>query len=266
MTTTLPLSGRRVLVTRSRAQANGLMTALAALGAQAIMLPAIEIAPISDPTRLDQAIASLDAYDAYDWIIFTSVNGVAAFWQRIEATGARADRMREVAVAAIGPATAQALEEHGISPRFVPSEYIAETIAAGIGDVEGKHILLPRAEIAREALAVELRRRGAIVDEIAAYRTLSPSPDAGALAQLRQGVDAILFTSSSTVRNFVDLAGHIKSTGRVVIACIGPITAQTAREMGFTVDVVASEYTTDGLVRALVSHFQQAQHSQEHKQ
>jgi len=239
------------------------MDKLATLGAQVIVLPAIEIAPITDPSRLDHAIASLEIYD---WIIFTSVNGVIAFWQRIEATGGRTDRIHNVAVAAIGPATAQALEEHGISPRFVPSEYIAEAIAAGIGDVDGKHILLPRAEIARETLAVELRRLGAKVDEIAAYRTLSPAPDPRALAELQQGVDAILFTSSSTVRNFVDLAGHSMSTERAVIACIGPITAQTAREMGFTVDVVASEYTTDGLVQALVNHYQRLHQSLENKQ
>lgn len=263
MTATLPLSGRRVLVTRPRAQVTGFMTALAVLGAQVIILPTIEIAPISDPSRLDHAIANMETYD---WIIFTSVNGVTALWQRIEATGEQMDRMRQVAVAAIGPATAQALEEHGIFPRFVPSEYIAEAIAAGIGDVAGKHILLPRAEIAREALVLELRNRGAIVDEVSAYRTVSTAPDEHALAELRQGVDAILFTSSSTVRNFIDLAGHIKTNGRIVIACIGPITAQTAREMGFTVDVVASEYTTDGLVRALVTHYQQAQYSQEQKQ
>jgi len=263
VTTMLPLQGRRVLITRARAQADALLSRLTALGAQAIALPAIEIAPINDPILLDQAIAHVDVYD---WIIFTSVNGVSAFWQRMEATDAPTNRMRDVAMAAIGPATARALEERGIVPHFVPSEYIAEAIAAGIGDVDGKHVLLPRAEIAREALAVELRRRGAIVDEVVTYRTVSPAPDPRALAELRQGVDAILFTSSSTVRNFVYLAGHIMSTGRVVIACIGPITAQTACDLGFTVNIVASEYTTDGLVQALVNHFQQAQQSQEYKQ
>lgn len=258
MTTTLPLTGRRVLVTRARAQADGLAARLAALGAQVIAMAAIEIAPMPDSSPLDEAIARLHTYD---WIIFTSVNGVAAFWQRFTETGNPAQAMQHLAVAAIGPATAQALEERGISPRFIPSEYVAEAIASGIGEVAGKRILLPRAEIARKALAVALRQRGAIVDEVAAYRTLPPTPDAQALEELRQGVDAILFTSSSTVRNFIHMAGN--DTGTAVIACIGPITAQTARELGMAVDVVASEYTTDGLVRALVAHYQQAQQTQE---
>jgi uroporphyrinogen III methyltransferase / synthase len=258
-----PLSGRRILVTRPRAQADGLLAALAALGAHAIALPTIEITPVSDPTRLDQAIARLETYD---WVIFTSVNGVTAFMQRMQATGVGADRLSRIAMAAIGPATAQALHQYGLVPQFVPSEYVAEALAAGIGDLDSRHVLLPRAEIARETLAVELRRRGAVVDEIAVYHTLPAAPDAQALAELRQGVDAILFTSSSTVRNLMSLVGHARSTERAVIACIGPITAQTARELGLPVDVVASEYTTGGLVRALTSYFENVNQSQEHKQ
>ncbi|HEY3289539.1 MAG TPA: uroporphyrinogen-III synthase [Anaerolineae bacterium] len=258
MMPSLPLNGRRVLVTRARAQSDGLTAQLAMLGAQVIALATIEIAPMPDSSLLDAAIAHLTDYD---WVIFTSVNGVAAFWQRLKDTGANAHSLQHLAVAAIGPATAQALREQGINPQFVPSEYVAEAIASGIGAVAGKHILLPRAEIARDALAVALRQRGAKVDEVPVYRTLPPAPDAQALDELRRGVDAILFTSSSTVRNFIAMAG--RDTGAAVIACIGPITAQTARELGMPVDVIASEYTTDGLVRALVAHYQHKQQAQE---
>jgi len=264
-----PLTGKRILVTRPRAQAADLCDKLAALGAEPILFPTIEIAPMDDYSALDQAIAALDKYR---WVMFTSVNGVTAFWNRLAAVGAGFKPAPQVA--AIGPATAQALEKHGLRATFIPEEYVAEAIVEGIGDVRGKWILLPRAEIAREALADELRRRGAVVHEIAVYRTLPAAPDPQALRELRRGVDAITFTSSSTVRNFVALLsgsaqyidaanyrrmGHdgipMPSLNRAAIACIGPITAQTAREVGLPVDVMATEYTMDGLVAALVEYF-----------
>jgi len=265
------LTGKRILVTRPRAQAADLCDRLAALGAEPILFPTIEIAPMDDYSALDQAIAALDKYQ---WIIFTSVNGVAAFWDRVTVVGA--SLVPALKIASIGPATAQALEKRGVRATFIPEEYVAEAIVEGIGDVRGKCILLPRAEIAREALAEELGRRGAIVHEIAAYRTLPAAPDPQGLTELRRGVDAITFTSSSTVRNFVALLsgstkyidaanyrrmGHdgipMPSLNRAIIACIGPITAQTAREVGLPVDVMARReaYTTDGLVAALVEYF-----------
>ncbi len=245
-----PLAGKRILVTRPRAQAAGLCAKLAALGAQPIVFPTIEIAPCDDYTALDRAIARLERYQ---WVIFTSVNGVAAFWQRHTHAGKDERALNGIKVAAIGPATARALEERGVRAAFIPDEYVAERILDGLGDVAGQRILLPRADIAREALAVTLARRGAIVDEIAAYRTLPAAPDSRGLAELRRGVDAITFTSSSTVRNFVTLAG--RETFGAIVACIGPVTAQTTREAGLPVDVVANEYTTDGLVAALVDYF-----------
>ena len=265
------LTGKRILVTRPRAQAAGMCDKLAALGAEPILFPTIEIAPMDDYSALDQAIAALDKYQ---WIIFTSVNGVAAFWDRLTVVGA--SLVPALKIASIGPATAQALEKHGLRATFIPEEYVAEAIVEGIGDVRGKWILLPRAEIAREALAEELGRRGAVVHEIAAYRTLPAAPDPQGLTELRRSVDAITFTSSSTVRNFVLLLsgstkyidaanyrrmGHdgipMPSLNRAAIACIGPITAQTAREVGLPVDVMARReaYTMDGLVAALVEYF-----------
>jgi uroporphyrinogen-III synthase len=265
------LAGKRILVTRPRAQAADLCDKLAALGAEPILFPTIEIAPVDDYSALDQAIAALDKYQ---WVIFTSVNGVAAFWKRLDLTGLREADLSGLRFAAIGPATAHALEKRGVRAAFIPEEYVAEAIVAGIDNVEGQWILLPRADIAREALAEELGRRGAIVHEIAAYRTLPAAPDPQGLTELRRGVDAITFTSSSTVRNFVLLLsgntkyidaanyrrmGHngapMPSLNHTAIACIGPITAQTAREVGLPVDVMATEYTMDGLVAALVGYF-----------
>lgn len=249
---TTPLMGKRILVTRPRAQAADLCDKLAVLGAEPIVFPTIEIAPLKDASWLDQAIRQLSQYD---WIIFTSVNGVTAFWDRLHAAEKDSSALAEVSVAAIGPATAQALEQRGVQPHFIPAEYVAEAIVEGIGVVRGRRILLPRADIAREALASELERRGALVDEIAAYRTLPAAPDPRGLAELRRGVDAITFTSSSTVRNFVQLVGGDAISPGAAIACIGPITAQTARELGLSVDVAATEYTTNGLVQALVDFF-----------
>jgi uroporphyrinogen-III synthase len=245
-----PLADKRILVTRPRAQAAELSDKLAAQGATPIIFPTIEIAPLDDYTALDRAIHQLAQYQ---WIIFTSVNGVKAFWDRLDVIGAGiTPTMR---VAAIGPATASALQAHDVTVTLIPDEYVAEAIIESIGAVQGQRILLPRADIAREALAVELRNRGAFVDEIAAYRTLPAQPDPDGLRELRRGVDVITFTSSSTVRNFVALVGRESIPPQALIACIGPITANTAHEFGLRVHIQATDYTMDGLVAALVAHF-----------
>ncbi len=248
------LTGKRILVTRPRAQAADLCGKLSALGAQPILFPTIEIAPLDDYTALDRAIAALDKYS---WIVFTSVNGVVAFWNRLDLSGLKDLTGLPCRVAAIGPATAQALEKRGVRPHFIPDEYVAEAILEGIGDVNGQWILLPRADIAREVLAVELGKRSAIVHEIAAYRTLPAGLDPAGLYELRRGVDAITFTSSSAARNFVALTQYPLHPLHPLtkIACIGPITAQTAREVGLPADIVATEYTTDGLIAALADYF-----------
>lgn len=252
------LKGKRILVTRPRAQAIELCDRLRALGAEPILFPMIEIAPMDDYAALDRAISLISQYR---WIIFTSVNGVSAFWDRLTTAGADELVFNGVKVAAIGPATAQSLSKRGVRASFIPEEYVAERIVDGVGDVKGDWILLPRAELAREALADELGQRGAVVHEIAAYRTLPVAPDPHGLAELQRGVDIITFTSSSTVRNFVALVGT--ETQEALIACIGPITAQTARDLGLRVDVVAERYTIEGLVEVLVRVFSKPMNAEE---
>lgn len=249
-----PLLGKRILVTRAQAQAPKLCNRLAALGATPIMFPTIRIAPMDDSGPLDRAIGALDDYD---WVIFTSVNGVAIFWERLAAAGRDAAAFANLQVAAIGPATAQALAARGVQPAFVPDEFVAERIAAGLGDVAGLAILLPRAKIARKALSELLAAQGARVDEIPVYQTLRGRPAANSLAEIENGVDVVTFTSASTVRNFVAmLNGSAKAQlQNTIVACIGPITAQTAQELDLQTDIVAADYTIEGLVTALVSYF-----------
>lgn len=232
-----PLHGRRIVVTRPEPDAQHLADRLRTLGAVPIVVPAIRI-EFTDPPELGDALRRLADYD---WLIFTSRNGVTAvFRQTTTIEGPR--------IAAIGPATAGALRARGIEPDLVPEEYVAEAIVEALGDVGGKRVLLPRADIARRALTEILRSRGALVDEIAAYRTVSASarrPDIS-------GADAVTFTSSSTVRGFLE-QGPVPEGARVV--CIGPITAETARECGLEVTEVAGEYTEDGLIAALTNVF-----------
>ena len=250
------LAGKRILITRPRRQADDLSRLLTAQGAEVILFPTIEISPLRDTTQLDNALNTLAAGD-YNWVIFTSVNGVTACRDRLQQLGKTATVFAHAQIAAIGPATARALQTLGVQVDFVPREYVAERILDGLGSLVGKRILLPRAEIARPALADALLASGALLDEIPVYHTLQPAPDAAGLAALRQGVDAITFTSSSTVRNFVTLAGA--EIGRAKIACIGPITAATARELGLPVDILASEYTIPGLAQALKEYFDEQQ-------
>jgi uroporphyrinogen-III synthase len=246
------LSGKRVLVTRPREQADAFVEKLSLLGAVPVIFPTIDIAPLADPSLLDDAILHLDKYH---WVIFTSVNGVSAFWQRLDALGKGSGIFLDIQVAAIGPATAQALKERGVSPSFIPSEYRAEAILPGLGNVHGKYILLPRADIARKTLVIELKKLGAFPEEIAVYRTIPSRLDLQALTELEKGVDIATFTSSSTVKNFYALLrnqAEILLKG-AIIACIGPITAETARECGLVVDLVAEDYTVDGLMSALLN-------------
>jgi len=256
-----PLHGKCIAVTRAEEQSAGLLARLEGLGATTIICPAIMIVPPEDFTALDAAIGRLDQYD---WLIVTSANGVRALLDRMAALGRSSTALEHLMIGAIGPATADALAEHGMHAAFVPSAYVAEAILAEIGDVAGKRILLPRADIARATLAVGLHALGATVDDIAAYRTL-PGPGARVLAdELRaKTLDAITFTSSSTVRYLLDgleQAGVSRSEAcallnEAAVVCIGPITAATASEQGLRVDAVAQEYTTEGVVEALLAWF-----------
>ena len=257
-----PLAGRRIVVTRPREQAGELARLLEERGAEVVVFPTIAIAPPADPTRLDRAVAEADGYD---WIVFTSVNGVRAFFDRFAAAGRDVRVLARARLAAIGPETAAALERLLLRPAVVPAEYRAEGLLAALGDVDvrGARFLLPRAAGARDVLPRELTARGAHVDEVLAYRAVPPA-DAdvpGLTAALAAGgIDAVTFTSSSTVRHFADLLGRealarLVHDGRPVVACIGPVTADTARELGFRVDVVPAAYTGAGLADALAAHF-----------
>jgi uroporphyrinogen-III synthase len=254
----IPLQGKRIVITRPRRQAESLVDRLQALGAVPVVFPTIVIAPAAQNGALEEAIANLTGYD---WLIFTSRNGVEIFWDYLSRAGESAERLAEIKIAAIGPATAAALEERGATAHLVPSEYVAEGILAAIGDVRGLRILLPRAELARPVLVDELAQRGAAVNEIAIYQTLPGQPDEEAWQELRRGIDVITFTSSSTVHNFFALTGAEAKTilAEATIAAIGPITAGTVEQHGYSVDIVAREYTTEGLVQSLVAYYENIQ-------
>jgi uroporphyrinogen III methyltransferase/synthase len=257
-----PLAGRRIVITRAPEQAPALVEQLEAQGATVKVLSAIRIAPADDYGPLDRALAGLESYD---WVLFTSANGVRAFARRLWDAGVDWRALRRARVGAIGPGTARELEAWHVRPDFVPSEYVAEGLVAEIGNVAGQRILLPRTDIARPMLAAELRLRGADVDEVVAYRTVVQPPDQAALrrALIEERPDAITFTSSSTVRGFVEsiaaagLGAPAELLRGVAVACIGPITAETAQSCGLVPTLVAREYTLDGLIAGLIRHFTQ---------
>jgi uroporphyrinogen III methyltransferase/synthase len=242
----LPLFGKRIVVTRAREQADGLTAQLAALGAAVIELPTIEIRPPADPAPLAQAIANLPAYD---WLIFTSANGVRAFIDRLP--DLRALRGK---ICAIGPATRAAIEALHLQVDLMGGEYVAEGLLDAFATVSlaGQRILLPRAAVARDLVPAELTKRGAQVDVVEAYRTVAPNDLAAKIREaFARKPDAITFTSSSTVKNFV-AAAPAGTLADVDIVSIGPITSQTAREVGLTVAAQAHVFTVDGLVEALL--------------
>ena len=251
-----PLFGKRVLITRSRTQMSRLRSLLDDAGAQSVELPVIEIAPLDDYTEMDRAVATLGEYE---WVIFASTNAVESFFHRLEHLGRDARHFGPVTVGAIGPATAAALASRGIKADFVPSRPVSETILLELSGRrwQGVRVLLPAADIGRDELESGLSRWGAIVDRLAAYRN-RPVPDAARRAKdaFSGGVDIVTFTSSSTVRNLVDmLDGDRTALEQSFIACIGPVTAKTARELGLRVDLQAKDHTVEGLVESLTSHF-----------
>ena len=248
-----PLFGLRVLVTRSRQQASVLTRLLAAEGAEPIELPTIEIAPLDDYGTLDEALAHVGDYG---WVVFTSANAVDAVFARLAHRGGDARSLGGVRAAAIGPATAAALAARGIVADYVPDTFTSESVAEGFRrfDMSRVRVLVPRADIAPDALPAGLRGQGALVDDVAAYRTVKP-PEAAKQARELLGsasIDVATFTSSSTVRNLLELIDGEKGLlDGVRIASIGPVTSATARELGLRVDVEAEEHTVPGLVRAL---------------
>lgn len=249
------LEGLSVVVTRPREQAPELAEALEARGARPVLFPTIEIAPPDDRAPLLEAARMARAFD---WIVFTSVNGVGAFAEALREVGIEPGELtgeepRVVRICAIGPATGEAAAAAGFGPDLVPDEYVAEAAVEALDradDLEGKRILLPRSAAARDALPRGLRERGASLEVVAAYRSVHVSEKADALRRLLDAgvVDLITFTASSTVRSFHESMG--RDVGAAEIAVIGPITADTARELGYEVAVVAREYTVPGLIEA----------------
>jgi uroporphyrinogen III methyltransferase/synthase len=256
-----PLHDRGIVVTRPRAQAALMVDLLESAGARVIEFPTIAIQAVTESPELDQAVEDLGGND---WVIFTSVNGVELFFRRMEERGKDARAFGPARVAAIGPATAGALRRRGIQPDAVPARYQAEGLLDALGKdgLQGRSVLIPRAEMARDLLPDRLRELGARVNVAVTYRTVRPEADVDRLRRLLEDgrVDAVTFTSSSTVRNFTALFDPEEATRRlgaagVVVACIGPITAGTAREIGYTVDLQAEEFTVPRLAAALARHF-----------
>jgi uroporphyrinogen III methyltransferase / synthase len=253
-----PLFGRRVVVTRARSQAGELSAELERLGAEVYEFPTIEIVPPEDFGPLEDAIRELDSFD---WLVYTSVNGVEAFMERLRHHGFDLRAVpRGAKVAAIGPATAERLEKVGLRVDVVPGEYRAEALidALGTGSLAGQRVLIPRARVAREILPEKLREAGAEVVVPPAYESVPSSEGREELSLRLQagGVDCVTFTASSTVENFVGAFGE-EEAARLLsgsrVACIGPITADTARKRGLRVDAGADEYTIPGLVEAVTN-------------
>ncbi len=253
----------KVLITRPRSQSESFAAALRNAGFEPIYFPVIEIRPVEDFSELDEAIRNIASYD---WVVFTSVNavdvvcspsspalplrgkGVPSPFGRGQGEGVR--------FAAIGPKTADALRKHNIEPDFVPDKYVAESIVPGLGDLKNKWVLLPRAEIARKELPEAIVKAGGVAHEIVVYQTLPSVVDMNGLDALKSGVDIITFTSASTVENFVAVMRQNKLDplnlpNNPLFACIGPITEQAAREEGIVNLIVAEEYKTEGLIKAI---------------
>jgi uroporphyrinogen III methyltransferase/synthase len=256
-----PLFGKRIVVTRAREQASSFLSGLSDLGAECIQFPTIKITRPTNWRELDRAIKSLRDYH---WVLFTSVNGVKYFFERLGAVGKDVRELKGIRVGAIGSKTAEEVREKGIGPDLVPDEYRAEAAVEAFKHrrVKGKRILLPRAAEARELLPEELEKMGARVDVVKAYRTVKPDNERARVKDLlRKGeIHMVTFTSSSTVSNFVEMFGaegnkFLKWMERVAVACIGPVTARTAEERGLTVSTVAPEYTIEALTRAIVDYF-----------
>ena len=261
-----PLFGKRIVVTRPREQAADLVEQLEGLGAAVVEAPMIRIVPPEDFAPLDAACAEAGSFD---WIVFTSVNGVDYFMRRLQAGPGDIRNLKGVRLCAIGPGTADRLVRHGISADLMPPEYRAEAVLDALratADLAGKRVLLPRADIARELLAEELRKSGATVVEVVAYRSVpveddhDGGPDVYRMLLDKQ-IDVITFTSASAVRNFVRLYGKEQAADLLrttTVAVIGPVTAEAAGQFGITAAVMPADYTIAGMVARLCGTGQKA--------
>ena len=260
-----PLFGKRVLVTRAREQASSAAALLRERGADPVVVPTIEIHAPSDPSAMIDAVQSMS--ERYDWVVLTSANGVDRLWAEMRRQGRDARAFGHAKIAAIGPGTAAALERCGVTADVIAKEHRGEALAAEVlaamGSVAGAgapRVLLARAEVARDVVPDALRAAGCEVDVVSVYKTRSPPrPLLEALSSLLEGgeIDAVTFTSSSTVEHLCDAleARAVPLLAKTTVASIGPITTETARKRGLRVDVTAAEYTLPGLVSALEKHF-----------
>ncbi len=241
----VPVTSRpRIVVTRRAEQAGEFADKLTAAGFTPILFPTIELRGM-DKRPLDDA---LDALDYFDWLLFTSVNAVDFFFRRVNERDLRPTWPK---ISVVGSATAARLAQHNLTPDFMPAEFVGEALAAGLGDLTGQRVLLPRAKAGRRALINTLRAQGAGVVEIGLYETVT----AVAAQELTEEYDVITFASPSSVDGFMELKS-VRS-GHKTIACIGPITAAAAQRHGLPVTITPAEYTIDGLMAALVQHFSQ---------
>ncbi len=254
-----PLMGKTIVVTRARTQASDLVTRLNDLGADCFECPTIKVVPPEDPEPLDKAIRNISTYH---WLIFTSVNAVSAFFDRLFALGKDCRALGHIQTAAVGPATADKLLSYGIGSDLVPESYRGESVAAAFAgkNIQGKHILLPRAEKARPVIPEELSKMGALVEEIAVYRTIQDRQNVDRLMDIlkEKRADMITFTSSSTAKNFKALfepENFEALTADIPVAAIGPITADTAGSLGMKVTLTAESYTIPGLCDAILKFY-----------
>ncbi|HTD22803.1 MAG TPA: uroporphyrinogen-III synthase [Terriglobales bacterium] len=253
---TRPLIGTRVLVTRTRKQAGTLSTMLRQQGATVLEVPTIEIHPPRSWAQLDEA---LRRHEDFDWLILTSVNGVEAMAARCRKLRLPTRKLGQLKIAAIGPATRKAIEQHELKVDVVPSEYVAEAVVEKLRHkVKNKRVLLVRAAVARDVIPLQLKKAGAEVKVVEAYQTIVPLSSRRKLKRIfsnsQQRPNVITFTSSSTVRNFHELVRSLKKEYMqgVATASVGPVTSATLRECGYRVDTQAQQYTMPGLVKAVI--------------
>lgn len=250
-----PLAGKRIVVTRAHKQAEGLSSLLRGYGAEVIEAPVIDIRPPDSFDPLDEALGNILQYD---WLVLTSVNGVEALFSRLEPLGLSIDSLQHLKIAAIGPATEERIQDHGLVVDIVPARYVAEEVVHMLRkQVKDERVLLLRAKVARDVIPEELRHAGAQVDVVEAYQTVIPE---GAKERLQQvfaqsAPDAVTFTSSSTVKNFLSIVLGTDIPAKLAktkFASIGPVTSETLREYAMPVHVEADEFTMDGLAQAIV--------------
>ncbi len=251
-----PLAGTRILVGRARHQASSLSASLRSLGASVIEIPFIEIRKPQSYRPLDDALKNIRNYD---WLILTSANGVEAMWERVRKLRIARRQLKHLQIAAIGPATKKAIVKHGLKVKMVPEEYVAESVVKGLRDkVNGKRVALIRAKVARDVIPEELRAAGAEVEVVEAYESAVPEKSRARLRALMKNKTRrphiVIFTSSSTAKNFAELLGKVKAgaLGGVQFASIGPVTSATLRELQMPPTIEAREFTMGGLIRAIV--------------